>query len=56
MFTPIKLFDFEFEFFIAMSNFITNSDSHQKALLLLGGFNLPFDNASTTITAYSEAT
>ena len=34
---------------IAMSNFITNLDSHQKVSLLLGGLDLAFDNASITI-------
>ena len=32
-----------------MSNFITNLDAHEKVLLLLGGFSLPFDDASVVI-------
>ena len=40
---------------IAMSNFTTNSYSHQKVLLLLGGLNLPFDDASVTIIKRSVA-
>ena len=34
---------------IATSNFITNSESHQKVLLFLRGLNLPFNGASITI-------
>ena len=34
---------------IAMSNFINNLDSQQNFLLLLGGLDLPFDDASITI-------
>ena len=34
---------------IAMSDFITNLDSHQKVSLLPGRLDLPFDDASITI-------
>ena len=34
---------------IAMSSFITNLNSYQKVLFLLGGLSLPFDDASMTI-------
>ena len=34
---------------IATSNFITNLDSQQKVLLMLGGLSLPFDDATVSI-------
>ena len=34
---------------ITMSDFITNLDPHKKALLLLGGLILPFDDASVVL-------
>ena len=32
-----------------MSDFIANLDPHKKVLLLLGGINLPFDDASVVL-------
>ena len=32
-----------------MSDFLTNLDPHEKVLLLLGGFSLPFDDASVVL-------
>ena len=40
-----KIINFNQTDSITMSDFITNLDPHKKLLLLLGGLNLPFDDA-----------
>ena len=34
---------------ITMSDFITNLDQHKDVLLLLGGLNVPFEDASVVL-------